>query len=268
MTAAVVLHLMASGSLSAQGNRRDLLLTRASAYVQGFINRFVNVVAEEQYLQEIVDPRRTRHLRSDFLLVKPQASSAWVTFRDVYEVDGKAVRDRDDRLAKLFLEPSDASFTRRVREITDAGARYNLINYGTLNNPLLAISFLQPMYRDRFRFLPGTNDKKVGPDVWTLQFIEFRRPTILKGNGNSDVEARGNYWIEEGTGRIVKSELQVGPTGINATRITTTFGLDDRLQIYVPVEMRESYPDASTGTATYSRFRRFDVTTEETIRAQ
>jgi hypothetical protein len=97
---------------------------------------------------------------------------------------------------------------------------------------------------------------------------EFRTPTILKANANNDLPARGNHWIDMASGRVVKSELQVGPTGVNATRITTLFGIDDRLQTPVPVEMREFYPDflGTTGMATYTRFRHFDVTTTETIR--
>lgn len=142
--AAVVVYAITNVPLHTQANRSELLLARASAYVQEFVARFANVVAEERYVQEISVPRQ--------------------------------------------------------------------------------------------------------------------------GNANSDVPARGNLWVEEDTGRIVKSELQVGATGVNAVRITTTFGLDERLQVYVPIEMREFYPDAGNAIATYSRFRRFDVKTEDAIR--
>jgi hypothetical protein len=253
----------------AQADRSALLLARARAYLQEFVARLANVVAEEHYVQETYAPRRKRHLRSDFLLVKAQESSGGLlTFRDVLEVDGKPVHDRDDRLTKLFLQPADQRLAARARQINEEGARYNLTDIGTLNNPLTAVAFLQPRYRDHFRFLAGTNDKKVGPTVWTLQFTEFRRPTILKTNENGDLPARGNLWVDEDTGRIVKSELRVGATRINTVRITTTFGFDERLQVHVPIEMREFYPnDGGTYTiATYSLFRRFDVTTEETIR--
>jgi hypothetical protein len=159
-----------------------------------------------------------------------------VVFRDVFEVDGKLVRDRDGRLVKLFLDP--VNFAALVREITREGARYNLSIDSTLNNPFMAIGFLQSRYRDRFNFIAGQHDRKVGADVWTLHFREFRTPTILKANANNDLPARGSYWIDMASGRVVKSELQVGRTGIHATRITTLFGIDDRLQMLVPVEMR------------------------------
>jgi hypothetical protein len=44
--------------------------------------------------------------------------------------------------------------------------------------------------------------------------------------------------------------------------ITTTFGLDEKLGIDVPLEMRDHYPLQDVeirGVATYSRFRRFPV---------
>ena len=46
---------------------------------------------------------RHRDLRSDFLLVKSPETQALVPFRDVIQVDGIMVRDREARLAKLFL---------------------------------------------------------------------------------------------------------------------------------------------------------------------
>ena len=231
---AAVLAAGASGSAAGR-YRADALLEVASAHAQSLIKQLASVVAEEQSVQHTNAPRQTRTLRAQVWLVKIDEQQPWVVFRDVFEVDGKAVRDRDDRLVKLFLDPSN--FASGVREITREAARYNLNAISTLNNPLIALGFLQSRYRDRFHFIAGQNDRTVGSDVWTLQFREFRTPTILKANANNDLPARGNYWIDMASGRVVKSELQVGPTGINATRITTLFGIDDRLQTPVPVEM-------------------------------
>ncbi len=50
-------------------------------------------------------PRQKRDLKSDVLIVRGPAGERWMQFRDVFEVDGKPIRDRAERLAKLFLEP-------------------------------------------------------------------------------------------------------------------------------------------------------------------
>jgi hypothetical protein len=259
----VALAVWCSVALDAQSPSIKELIPKATAYAHEFVDRFTNVVAEERYEQEITSPKRTRVLVSDFLLVKPPGDELWNTFRDVAEVDGKPVRDREDRLMRLFLEPSSNAL-RRAAEIRESSARYNLVDIGTLNNPLLVIAFLQRQYVDRFRFNGAGLDKKLGPDVRTVRFVEFRRPTVLKANANNDLFSSGLIWIAEGTGRVVKTELQFGLS----IRISTLFKYDEELGIDVPSVMEDRYPDRTgefRGKATYGKFRRFEVKTEETI---
>lgn len=60
----------------------------------------------------------------------------------------------------------------------------------------------------------------------------------------------------------MKTELI--PGGRSFPDIVTSFTFDAALQLDVPVEMRESY-GGMTGVASYGRFRRFGVQTEERI---
>ena len=199
---------------------------------------------------------------SDFLLVKLKDSGEWQVFRDVFDVNGEPVRDRDERLTKLFLNP-----TRSVLDDANAialeGARYNLGGAErTINNPLLVLAFLQAAYQPRFRFSLNTSDKDAGPGIWVLEYKEQSRPTLIRERSNSDVVAKGRIWIESESGRVVKTELAVN----ELDNIVTLFRFDERFQIAVPVEMREeSWTDTESivGVASYSRFRRFDVTTDE-----
>ncbi len=248
------------------------ILARATRYVVDLLPALTNVVAEETYVQRITNPSRTRRLVSDYLLVRVEESQVWTAFRDVFSVDGTPVRDRDQRLARLFLESPGTAFEQASR-IAREGARHNLSNIGTINDPLLALAFLQPRYAARFRFLSAKLDKAMGPDIWSMQYQEFVVPTILKGNANRDIPARGRYWVEGATGRIVKTELLLGAdsvrSGLNPIEILTTFVYNDDLQLNVPSEMKEWYPDRNgqiSGVATYGRFRRFGVTVDETVR--
>jgi hypothetical protein len=250
----------------AQSPSVEELIPKATDYAHQFIDRFSNVVAEERYEQQITVPKRKRVLVSDFLLVRYPGDTLWQTFRDVAEVDGKPVRDREDRMMKLFLQPSSSAL-RRAREIAGASSRHNLIDIGTLNNPLLVMAFLQRQYVDRFRFNLAGLEKKLGPDVRTVRFVEFRQPTLLKGNGNADTFSRGLIWIEEGTGRVVKTELQLGGAAY-PIRVATLYMFDEDLGINVPIEMQDWYPEGTgefRGKATYGKFRRFEVKTEEAI---
>jgi len=253
--------------VDAQQVGRDELLTRAAAYIKAFVERFSSVVAEETLMQEITVPRRKRTLKSDYLFVRFPGEWQWTSFRDVFEVDGKPVRDHEERLLKLFVQPS-GDVRRRAADIVNASARYNLLDIGTINHPLLAMAFLQDFYRPRFRFNTAGSEKSLGPKVRKIQFQEFQTPTLIKGNANSDVFARGLVWIDEDTGRIAKTELRIGSQSAPIS-VITLFKFDETLAMDVPSEMRDWYPDRQgevRGVATYGRYRRFQVTTSESVK--
>lgn len=286
--------LTAGAGLRAQDPDADrislvLLLGRGGWYVSDFVEKFSNVVSEEAYIQDssvpmptVALPRnlagllgrpglsaRHRALKSDFLLVAVNSAQNWVPFRDVFEVDGQPLRDRDQRLAKLFLKPTEDSFEQATR-IQNESARYNLGNMlRTINNPVLGIVVLQADFQQRFRYTLGKLDPKVGPSVWTIDYKEEARPSFIRGRADLDLFAHGRLWIEADTGRVMKTEVLLEQPSLRA-RITTSFRFDERFGIAVPYEMQEEYKfDAGTrvtAVATYDRFRRFDVSTEDALK--
>jgi hypothetical protein len=129
------------------------------------------------------------------------------------------------------------------------------------------MAFLQRDYHPRFRFTLSGIEKKLGPDVRTVRFVEFKVPSLLKGNSNADLLSRGLFWIEESTGRVVKTELQLGNAAF-PVRITTLYTFDEELGINVPSQMEDWYPDGTgefRGKATYGKFRRFQIQTTEEV---
>ena len=88
------------------------VLAAAGEYVTEFRDRLSGIVAEERYRQRASIPQNVRgflerqnqrrELRSDFLLVRPEGADQLVEYRDVFEVDGRPVRDRQERLTSLF----------------------------------------------------------------------------------------------------------------------------------------------------------------------
>ena len=275
----------------------DALLDRAGWYLDSFIAEFENVVAEEHYTQDAStnlpsfspvaggrggagaqmaasDLVRARHraLRSDFLLVKSPETDALVPFRDVIEVDGVQVRDREARLAKLFLNatPTTVDDTMaRAERIREEGARYNLGSMrSTLGNPVLGLGVLQRAYQQRFRFTLAKPDRETGPDVSVVTYKEVASPAMIRGEAGLDLPAYGRAWIDTVSGRVLKTQLQVQQAAISAV-VTTTFEYDSRSGIAVPRQMREQYTLANGNrvhmVATYGRFRRFDVSADEDI---
>jgi hypothetical protein len=70
----------------------------------------------------------------------------------------------------------------------------------------------------------------------------------------------------ETTGMLLRSEILLDTKDMKA-RVTITFRPDDRFGLAVPVKMEESYSPSvgsrTVATATYGRFRQFEIKTEE-----
>ena len=161
----------------------DDLVVKASAYVERFVQALTNVVSEERYEQVVKrrsgEPDLVRTLRSDFHLVQPAGSAEWFQFRDVIEVDGQRVSDRDHRLQDLMLAPQGSGGSDRAQRLSEESARYNLGFLGrSVNMPLVALGFLQDPDRDRFAFMLDKPDQAAGSGGSVIAFKETARPTI------------------------------------------------------------------------------------------
>jgi hypothetical protein len=257
------------------------LVERAVSYVERFQQNFGSVVSEERYEQRLrripvpgnssmqqrggVGPQETT-LVSDFLLVEVKGEG-WLPFRDVFERDGKPVRDREQRLAAIFLKGGRNAFD-QARAVMDEGARYNIGNVSrNINTPTLTLAFLTSRHRGRFEFKLGKQDD-TDPGV-EIEFRETARPTFVATTGGRDLPVRGRFWVSEADGTVLRSELDAIDTGVEA-HIIVTYQKDDGIGLFVPARMEERYrrprdPMEVYGVATYSRFRRFQVSTSEEL---
>ena len=150
--------LLAPAAVRGQPPTLKIVLERAGTYVEQFERQLSGIVAEEAYEQVVKRAAPTsvvlerRQLKSDLLLMQPTPGYRWVQFRDVFEVDGRPVRDREDRLASLFLAPTTSLFD-RVARIRRESARYNIGNIDrTMNIPVLPLGVLVRDEQSRFSF--------------------------------------------------------------------------------------------------------------------
>lgn len=276
-------------ALPAQEPSLDVVLERAAAYVADFRNELANIVSEELYQQEAETPtigggtafpridQERIVLRSDFLLVRMPDSARHVEFRDVYEVNGQATRDREERLSRLFLSGSTAA-NAQMQSITNESARYNIgFIERSLNTPTLALLFLDDAFQRRFTFERVTDTTPLldfdeswptSPELWVVQYQEVSYQTLIRGKGNRDLPTRGRFWVEPTTGEVVASELVAKDPEVEAT-VDVRYAFNAQVGHVVPVEMRESYRDSYgtrvEGFATYSNFRQFQVEVDELL---
>jgi hypothetical protein len=246
------------------------LVERAGKYVDAYVEAFTAVVSQERQTQQLVRPdgrvRKTRDITADFLLVK--ARGTWPdAYRDVIEVDGKPVRDRQDRLKKLFLDHPKTAPDLAAAIARESG-RYNLGVGRIGNSPLLPVIFLTPRIAEGVRFT-GTAS--------ALEFQETRMPTVLRrrgGQGDHNMPSHGVFEIEPATGRVLAAEFTAdNPESRVSAMFKVRYAIDPTLEISVPVEVTERYwqpakpdEDIVEVRATYSGFRRFQVTTNEQIK--
>jgi VWFA-related protein len=220
-------------------------------YVAGVVKGLSSLVAEEEFILKKPDRRVTSDL---WLVGYPGTQRDLLPFREVAVVNGKPLPGREQGRLDLFISPTDR-LRDQVRTIMLSGEAYVPLAF----NPMFVLGFLQSDFQARFQFTVNDAGKDWSPEVKAVTFVEVGRPTLLREGifGDIDVPTRGTAWIEETTGRILQTELEVG-RGRSAPTMVTKFGLDDGLQVTVPVEMRTRNPD---GIATYTNFRQFGVET-------
>ena len=272
-----------------------LVLSRAATYVETFADRVSGFVTAEAYLQEVfpamnrfgvrpggarpyTGPVR-RELRSDLLLVRPVGADGWMQFRDVTEVDGKKLKDRNDRLAQLFLAPSKSTAA-QSRKIMDESSRYNIGDIErNINLPVLALTVLDRRMQPGFEFaLDKPNEKYDLPksaafaplaDAVVVSFTETQVRTMVASPQGRNMVARGRFWMDPRTAQVSMTEIGVEDLWLKAV-IHVAYGAVEGLNLPVPIEMHERYENKLNGmrvegSATYSNFREFKVSVDEDI---
>jgi hypothetical protein len=263
------------------------VLARAADYVAAYKQSLSGIVAEEHYRQQVIatsrpgrgSNRQFRELRSDLLLVKPGDGESWLQFRDVFEVDGKPIRDRDQRLYKLFVN-AKTDRRQQAETIQEESSRFNIGPLQrTINIPILALLFFERDNQSRLQYgrADAGNVKRFAGlakahDIWMIEFRETAADTMVRGAAGRDVPSRGRAWLDSVTGRILRTEQISEDTAVRA-EIGVTYRSEKGLDLLVPAEMRENYVIRRSelridGRATYSRFRQFTVTTSEKPKTQ
>ena len=281
--------MLAVAVASAQEPAFDVVMARAADYVARYQTQLRGIVLEEHYRQNMVSVapgrpvgsaaargrgREGREIKSDLLIVKLTSDHFWMQFRDTFEVDRRPVRDRDQRLYKLFVE-SKADARAQAESIQQESSRYNLGPLmRTINVPIMALLFLERHVQPVIRFKRGKTgsvkrfDGLADPDaIWMIEFKEDQPGTLVKGVNHRDIPSHGRIWLDSATGRVLQTEMVSVDTDLRA-EVNVTYRSEPDLDLLVPAEMREVYIIRRSdmridGRATYGKFRQFTVSTSE-----
>lgn len=281
---------------------------RLADYAETFERDVTGIVAEERYVQ-IIQPWRgnppgpdkepalrwlepgdkaprtgpiiaRRQLVSDILLAQLEGRE-WVAYRDVAEVDGEAVRDRTNRVQKLFLSQAPDK-SAQFQAIAMESSRYNLGNLKRdVNLPTVALSLLRRANHWRFQFKKQKDEPIDGRICRVLAYREKESPSLISTRNSGDIFIYGRVWLDQADGRVRRTEFRFdrgAGAGGSRSYILVDYGPVDGISTLVPVRMWEWHEGVNQigriggdltgvqGLATYSKIRRFSVDTTETIK--
>lgn len=244
------------------------VVAAATRYVDEYQTRFKFLIAEETYTQATFDHERRetarRSITGELFLTFIPADGQWVAVHDFFEVDGTPVPDRED-LRALLQKGETLSV---VRKVVSRNAQYNLGNVvRNFNEPTLALLILEGRRVNRFSFDREEVVRDAGRATVRLSFRERERPTLVQAADGRPVYSRGEFTIDAATGRVERTVIEFTDNNILA-RLTTTYAMDAKMEMWVPVTFEERYqrtgrPEESEVTlceATYTNYRRFEVT--------
>src|SRR5687767_7894017 len=107
----------------------ETVVAAAAAYVKEYQRALTSVLADEDYLQQVVmqTPRdesmpRVRRLRSEVFFMFAPASGDWMAMRDVASIDGTAVVERPNLREALRTLPAPEV----ARTFKSYNSRFNL----------------------------------------------------------------------------------------------------------------------------------------------
>jgi hypothetical protein len=265
------------------GSGFHTVLSSAMRYVMNYEQQFALLVSEEHYVQELQRPPNPgdnlsrsnpgggmraggalniRNIKSDFVLVQlGMDGEGWLPFRDAFEVKGQKLRNREERLLKLFLDNDKNAFEKAAR-INDASTKHHVGNVTrTINIPTLGMMLLHPRVNERFEFTDGGEEALGGRILRKALYREMARPTLIRTTRARDLALTGSIWIDPFTGTVVKTEMNAADPAVRC-QVTVTFRRDDGLEMWVPDKMEEYYKaalavDDILATATYTNVRKY-----------
>ena len=253
-------------SVSAQPSVKDVM-RRVAGYVDAYGPRVSIVVATEHYTQQA---RRAapsmpekRQIVAEFAIVKVDQDRGWQGFRDVIEVDGTRLPDRDDRLVRVLTQPGRYDEARRL---SDESARFNIGPIErNFNVPTTAMFFFRTESHDRFKFAAKEPER----GIWRIAWRETYKPTFIRSPSGASVPAEGDLWVDPADGTIRRTVLAAAMQGQNGNegsgRVDVTYRYVDAIGMWLPSVMDEEWTTTGpkgrwervNGHAVYSNYRQF-----------
>lgn len=255
-----------------------------------------DLMASGTPLGQMGDPK-SRKLQAEFVMTAPVGSPVWRAFRDVFDIDGKALRPERDRLRK-GIEADDFEGVETARRLTLDSLRHDLAKTPhDLNVPTFPLAFLERDQQKRVTFEKKGEKTVDGVKVWVIAFKETAAPLATLTDGTPQ-PSRGEFYIDPASGVVVRTRLVFdrseahgdrrtqpgagqfvngrslatgGSAGVQRVTIDVSYKKDAQLDAWLPAEMKELYDrgdEVVNVTATYSDYRAVAASEKKGPRAE
>jgi hypothetical protein len=245
------LTLAPAGAVAQKGPALPDVLRLAGDYLVQYSQKLGAVAAEEEYAQsdsssgQMGVPKR---VDSEYVFAG-EGGGGLLGFRDIYAIDNKPVRQRDDRLLGLFKNPT-ASSIQQAKELSESTVQYYLsVNLHALDQPALALEFLRKENQSRSTFKLESVKTMNGAQVAIVSFKEQSTPRVLPTSTGD--AAIGKFWIDTATGAVRQSELGLANKTINI-HVSVKYALESKLDLWLPVEMYQQVSSTAGGSGAAS----------------
>jgi len=241
----------------------DALLARLDRYLLDYEPRLSELIADELMVQEVsgrYQPRLEQRLDSEVAFVALPQNVGWLGFRHVKTVDNRPVALADASLTVALSTPG----LERARALLNESARHNLGLPRTSNLPNLPLEFLHRRNRQRFAARDDGQETVRGIRTSRVVLLERATPTLIHNRDTGeDIPSVVRAWIDTRTGRLMRAEVETFASTSKRPEnsIRVEFSENKELGLFVPTEMRETFPAGKplrgTSVAKYTNFRRF-----------
>ena len=226
---------LALAAVPAQKPELAAVLKNAAAYLSEYSQRLA-VTAEEDYVQrDTTTSSAPRRIQSDVVMIGI-GNGVVIGYRDVFAVDTSKVRERDERMLKLFRAPNPAAGQEAAKAMESENAHYYLSpNLRTLDAPGLALEFLREANQPHSEFAIENVRKMGDVQIATVKFTERPVSRILPTPEGS--KTSGKFLIDVASGAVTQTELTVDHREYFRFHIATKFAKDATIGEWVPAEV-------------------------------
>ncbi len=251
LAAAVVAAVASTGSVAALTYTQSpaaptvaQTLREARAYLEQYRSDMAFILADEETTQRItrqtpaVPGATSRRTKAEVYFKYVDIDDTWMTIREFVEVDERKVESQPDLKAALQSQ----GLAQVARTFKAFNSQFNVGRiFRNFNEPTLALGVLELERGPQFVFTHKRTRRANGVTLITLAFEGQPGPHAFIYNLDMKPAAvEGELVIEQGTGRIHKTILEITMTSVRAV-LTTDYALAESVNLLVPTVFRERY---------------------------